>query len=109
MNAIKKIIEKLYYKAFPERVNEHYLIMNPPKVEAYKMHISKLYVDRMVSKAFYDTDPQGTIDFIVENSLSDAMARKLKPLAEVKIDENYEPDTVKIRIILRVSYDRRLT
>lgn len=109
MNAIKKIIEKLYYKAFPERANEHFIVMNPPKIEAYKVNIRKLYVDRMVSKAFYDNDPQGTIDFVVEQSLSDAIARQLKPIAEVKVNENYEPDTVKIRIVLRVTDDRRLT
>lgn len=80
---IDKIVESLYYKRFPDRVNDHEIATTPISISVVKEErrdIVNLKAEIDIPQEMIDTIP---IDFI-RRELSSKFARMIEPAIEIR-------------------------
>jgi hypothetical protein len=80
-NYINKIVERLYYKRFPDRVNEHEIAMAPiPVVKEERGDIVNLKAEIVIPQEMIDKIPR---EFI-RKELSSKLSRMIEPAIEIQ-------------------------
>lgn len=76
---IDKLIEKLYYRRFPDRVDEHAIATAPLPIVR-----EERYRPRTITVVDYI--PEVVLDTLSDEKLKDMMFQKMKPLISPQID-----------------------
>lgn len=97
----KRLIEKLYYKAFPDRVNDHFIATRPiPKLMVKKYHAVTLKAEISLPKNITD------IFGANESSILQELFKELEPEISKRIEINTLTDPEKKDIITYEAYFR---
>ena len=81
MRILKRLVEKLYYKAYPDRVNEHLLAQTPILIKRYNS-------EKIVSEIHYPANLTDFTDDWIKHELAYKCAERLKDYITIEKVEN---------------------
>ena len=101
MKIIKRLIEKLYYKAYPDRVNDHDIATAPimPDFHVYERLAETHYQKRVLSA--FELVPREIID-----GLDYAGLKEFEKMLKMRLVEKFYPELEK-RVVIKQKYDIR--
>lgn len=86
-NFIKRQIEKLYYKAFPDRVHEHDIAQTPIPVFTERVATKKYRAQIFVPAELYRDDRYH--DQVIKEELASKLSVQIED--RMRIEEHFEP------------------
>ena len=105
---IKKIVERLYYKCYPDRVNDHEIATSPiPTPIEKKYKYEKLIAETHIPREYIDS---GTItDNYIRGDLASRLAQALEDQVIIECKKDYKTQNYiyqgYIRIVTEDQYE----